>query len=158
MPENVPTFTVYELENQPILDVTSFSNDDAVDLGLIGIEVITEWDVSLAVDVVLEGDLVFRAKLKQTGRDNDPWLAGKAAVAVHFEEPSMLVRMRHIEAGTEFTDLNLDHDVMRAHGGSIPLRVSGRVVGTLTMSGEPDGIDHAAAAETIRRFLELHEE
>jgi uncharacterized protein (UPF0303 family) len=42
---------------------------------------------------------------------------------------------------------------MKAHGGSIPLRVGGKIVGTLTMSGEPDAVDHEAAAEAIERYL-----
>jgi uncharacterized protein (UPF0303 family) len=35
----------------------------------------------------------------------------------------------------------------------MPIRVGGEVVGTITMSGEPDVVDHAAVAETVRRFL-----
>jgi uncharacterized protein (UPF0303 family) len=46
-----------------------------------------------------------------------------------------------------------NREVLRAHGGAIPLFVSGGLVGTITMSGEPDVVDHAAAAETVRRFL-----
>ena len=72
---------------------------------------------------------------------------------MHFGEPSLLVRLRHVDAGSRFTDLDLDHDAMKAHGGSIPLRVGRAIVGTLTMSGEPDGIDHEAAAEAIARYL-----
>ena len=35
----------------------------------------------------------------------------------------------------------------------MPLRVCGQVVGTLTTSGEPDVVDHAVAAEAVRRYL-----
>lgn len=72
---------------------------------------------------------------------------------MHFGELSLLAKLRHIEAGSRFTDLDVDHDAMKAHGGSIPLRVSGQIVGTLTMSGEPDWIDHEAAAPAIARYL-----
>ncbi|MEQ1736528.1 MAG: heme-binding protein [Rhodoglobus sp.] len=129
------------------------TNDDAVALGLTAVEVIREWQLNLAVDIVLGADLVFRAKLGSSGPDNDPWLAGKAATAIHFGEPSLLVRLRHEEAGTEFTDLDLDHGLLKGHGGSIPLRVDGVIVGTLTTSGEPDVIDHQVAAEAISRYL-----
>jgi uncharacterized protein (UPF0303 family) len=44
-------------------------------------------------------------------------------------------------------------DTHKAHGGSIPILVAGAVVGTVTMSGEPDVLDHAAVSETVRRFL-----
>jgi uncharacterized protein (UPF0303 family) len=153
MSREVPAYSVAELEKHAALQLPSLTNDEAVDLGLVAVEVIRERDANLAVDIVLRGDLVFRAKLKRTGPDNDPWLAGKAAVALQFGEPSLLVKMRHVEAGTQFTDLDLDHGLLKAHGGSIPLRVEGEIVGTLTMSGEPDAIDHETAFEALTRYL-----
>ena len=155
MARALPIFTAADLEYLNDISFESFTNDDAVDLGLTAVEVITEWDLSLAVDIVLDGDLVFRAKLKTTGPGNDPWLRMKAATALRFGEPSLLVRRRHEEAGTPFEERDdIDHEAFKAHGGSIPLRVGGVVIGTITVSGEPDAIDHEVAAEAIRRFLE----
>jgi uncharacterized protein (UPF0303 family) len=99
---------------------------------------------------------MFRAKLKNTGPDNDFWLDAKAAVATRFAEPSLLVKLRHLEAGTPFEDrADVDHSRLRAHGGSVPLRNGDEVVGTITVSGEPDVIDHEVAAEALRRYLRL---
>jgi uncharacterized protein (UPF0303 family) len=149
---DLPVFTVEDLEAVPPLDRASFDNEDAVDLGLIAVGVIRHHGANLAVRIVLRGDPVFVAKLGTTGPGNDPWLAGKAAVAERFGEPSLLVRRRHEEAGTPFADrTDVDHDVFRAHGGSVPIFVAGEVVGTITMSGEPDVVDHALVAEAIRR-------
>lgn len=151
---DLPVFTVADLEAQPQLDVAAFANDDAVDLGVTAIEVIRQRRLNLAVRIVLRGDVVFLAKLRETGPDNDPWLAGKAAVVERFGEPSLLVRRRHEEAGTPFDERDdVDHDALRAHGGSLPIRVGGELVGTITVSGEPDVIDHEVAAEAVRRFL-----
>jgi len=152
MPE-LPVFTVADLEAQPPLDVDAFVNDDAVDLGVTAIEVIRQRHLNLAVRVVLRGDIVFQAKLRETGPENDEWLAGKAAVVERFGEPSLLVRRRHEEAGTPFGERDdVDHDALRAHGGSLPIRVAGELVGTITVSGEPDVIDHEVATEAVRRF------
>jgi uncharacterized protein (UPF0303 family) len=64
------------------------------------------------------------------------------------------VRRRHEEAGTPFEERDdVDHDTLRAYGGSIPLRVAGDVVGSITTSGEPDVVDHDVASEAVRRFL-----
>ena len=154
MSRPIPHFSLSDLEQVSNLQFPSMSNDDAVDLGLIAVQVIREWDLSLAVDIVLSGDLVFRAKLKSTGPGNDPWLRGKAATAERFGEPSLLVKTRHLDAGTPFEDRDdIDHETLKAHGGSIPLKVAGAVVGTITVSGEPDAIDHEVAAEAIRRYL-----
>ncbi len=151
---DLPVYTALDLQREPVFDVDEFTNDDAVDLGLAALEVIDEWELNLAVRIVLRGDTVFQAKLGTTGPENDEWLAGKAAVAERFGEPSLLVRRRYEEAGTPFASLpDEDHDRFRAHGGSVPLWVRGEVVGTITVSGEPDVLDHATAMETVRRYL-----
>jgi uncharacterized protein (UPF0303 family) len=149
----LPVFTVADLEAVPRFEPASFDNDDAVALGLLAVEVIRHHRANLAVRIALRGDAVFVAKLGTTGPGNDAWLAGKAAVAERFGEPSLLVRRRHEEAGTPFSDRDdVDHDALRAHGGAVPIFVGGDVVGSITMSGEPDVVDHALVAETIRRF------
>ncbi|MGX5680531.1 heme-degrading domain-containing protein [Schumannella luteola] len=151
---DLPDFTIEELEELSRVDLGLFGNEEAVDLGLSAVEIITERELNLSVDVVVRGDLAFRARLGATGPDNDPWLQGKAAVARHFEEPSLLVRRRLEASGHSVEDFGLDPDVYRAHGGSIPLRAGGEVVGTITVSGEPDVVDHEVAAEALRRFLD----
>jgi uncharacterized protein (UPF0303 family) len=150
---DLPVFTIADLEAVPPFDLASFDNEDAVNLGLIAVGVIRHHGANLAVRIVLGGDAVFVAKLGTTGPGNDPWLAGKAAVAERFGEPSLLVRRRHDEAGTPFADrTDVDHDALRAHGGSVPIFVNGQVAGSITMSGEPDVVDHALVAEAIRRY------
>ena len=151
MSRDLPEYTIDELD-EISFDFDAFTNDDAVSLGLAAIEVITEWELNLAVDIVLDGDLVFRAKLGTTGPDNDPWLAGKAAVARKHGEPSLLVRRRFEAAGTPYPEETTDGVVLRAHGGAVPILVQGAVAGTITMSGEPDVLDHAASVEALRRF------
>jgi uncharacterized protein (UPF0303 family) len=152
---DLPVYTAADVAAQPTIDVRSFDNDDAVRLGLLAVEVIRERALNLAVRVVLRGDVAFQAKLKTTGPGNDPWLAGKAAVVERFGEPSLLVKLRHVEAGTPFEGRDdVDHELLKAHGGSMPIRVNGEIVGTITTSGEPDVVDHATTAEAVRRFLE----
>ncbi len=154
MSRTVPTYTVAELEYLNDIDLGTFGNDDAVRLGQLAVGVITERDLNLAVDIVLGDDLVFRAKLKATGPGNDPWLRAKAAAALLLGEASMLVKMRHLEAGTPFEERDdVDHDAVKAYGGSIPLKAAGEIVGTITMSGEADAVDHEAAAEALARYL-----
>lgn len=150
----LPVYTVEDLEREDRLDLPSFENDDAVDLGLTAVEVIDERGLNLAVRIVLRDDIVFQAKLGATGPGNDPWLAGKHAVVMRFGEQSLLVRRRHEAAGTPFEELaDVDHEAFKARGGSIPIRVNGEVVGSITTSGEPDVVDHATSVETIRRYL-----
>ena len=150
----LPTFTVADLEAEPRLDLPTFTQDDAVDLGLLAVAVARERGANLAVRVEVGGETVFLAMTGSTGAGNVPWLEGKARVVHRFGEPSLLVRRRHEAATTPFEQrTDVDHDLLRAHGGSVPLRVDGEVVGTLTTSGEPDVVDHAVAAQAVRRYL-----
>lgn len=154
MTDALPEYTVDDLEREPVLDVGEFTNDDGVDLGLAAVEVIDERGLNLAVRVVLRDDIVFQAKLGSTGPSNDPWLAGKHAVVMRFGEASLLVKRRHEAAGTPFEELpDIDHNAFKAHGGSIPIKVNGKTVGSITTSGEPDVVDHATSAEAVRRYL-----
>lgn len=151
---DLPVFTVADLEAQPALDVATFTNDDAVDLGLIAVALIRERGLSLAVKIVVRHDIVFQAKLGDTGPGNEEWLEGKARVVARFGQPSLLVRRRHEEAGTPFEHRDdVDHATHKAHGGSMPIRVAGELVGTITTSGEPDVVDHDVTSEAVRRFL-----
>ena len=151
---DLPVFTLEDLERMPRAEVPEWNNDAAVALGLLAVAVMRERGLNLAVRIIVSGDVVFVAKLGTTGPGNDPWLRGKALVAEHFGEPSLLVRRRHEATGTPFESRDdVDHGSMRAHGGSIPIFVAGVVAGSITMSGEPDVVDHDAAAETLRRYL-----
>lgn len=150
---DLPVYTAADIDPAG-LEVPTFDNDDAVALGVVAVDAIRELGRTLAVRIVLRGDVVFQAKLATTGPGNDPWLRGKAAVAERFGEPSLRVRRTHEEAGTPFEERDdVDHDVLKAHGGSLPIRVAGELVGTITMSGEPDVVDHQVVTEAARRYL-----
>jgi uncharacterized protein (UPF0303 family) len=156
MSHAVPEYTLEQLESTDRVDLPRFTNEDAFELGTLATEVIAEWGVSLAVDILIDGYLAYRARLGTTGVGNDPWLLGKAAVVEHYGVSSLLVRLRQEATGVPFTDLPHDHEVMRAHGGSIPIYVDDALTATITMSGEPDVIDHEAATEALRRYIERH--
>jgi|SRR5450755_1111688 uncharacterized protein (UPF0303 family) len=155
MTHAIPEYTLEQLESAGRIELDHFTSEDAFELGTLAAGVTREWGVSLSVDIVIGDYLVYRARLGTTGPGNDPWLTGKAAVVNHFGDSSLLVRRRQEATGIPFTDLPLDHDVMKAHGGSIPIYVDGTLVATITMSGEPDVVDHEAASEALRRYVDL---
>jgi len=151
---NMEAAVLFEsVASTPPVVFASFSNEDAVALGIAAVDVIRERGLNLAVDVVRGGDLLFRAKLGTTNVENDPWLAGKAATVREYGVPSLLVRLRHDVEGQPFEEREVDGIVLRAAGGSIPLFVDDEIVGTLTMSGEPDTVDHETALAAIAKFV-----
>ncbi len=138
------------LENA--LEFDSFDLNDAWRLGSAAAELIIEAKYSLAVQIVLGGRIVFKAALNGVSQDTEPWLTGKAAAALLFESSTYRVRLRK-DADPSVVE-GIDEDLYRTHGGSVPIRVRGRgIVGTITVSGEPDTVDHAIAIGAISRVL-----
>lgn len=145
---------IEEIEAQEALEWPPMDNDSAVRLGEVAVQTIREHTLNLAVEIVLRDDVVFRAKLGTTGLGNDPWLARKAAVARYFGTSSLLARLRAQADGKDLADYpGTDPETMAMHGGSYPIRAGGEVVGTITMSGEPDVVDHQTVVEAVERFL-----
>jgi uncharacterized protein (UPF0303 family) len=138
------------LENELVFD--SFDLNDAWRLGSAAVDIILENNYSLAVQIVLAGRVVFKAALNGVSQDTEAWLTGKAAAALLFESSTYRVRLRK-DADSSVVD-DVDEDLYRTHGGSVPIRVRGRgIVGTITVSGEPDTIDHAVAIDALSRVL-----
>lgn len=129
-----------------------FDQATAWAVGSAAVDVITERGLSMAVQIVLRGHVVFKAALGGVARDTDEWLAGKALTARHFDSASLLIRFRK-DADPAFLD-GLDQETYKTHGGSVPIRVAGEgTVGTITCSGEPDLVDHAVAIEALQRVI-----
>jgi uncharacterized protein (UPF0303 family) len=149
---DLPVFTTADLESAPAFDVASFTNEDGVDLGLIAVDLIRERGLSLTVRVGLRGDQVFLARLGTTGPGNDVWMAGKVLVVEEHGVPSLLVRRRMEDAGEWDQDAVMNGE-KKPVGGSIPIRVAGELVGTITLSGQADVVDHEVGAEAVRRYL-----
>ena len=130
----------------------SFDLNDAWRLGSAAAEVILENGYSLSVQIVLGGRVVFKAAFNGVSQDTEPWLTGKAAAALLFQSSTMRVRLRKDTDPSVIA--GLDEDLYRTHGGSVPIRVRERgIVGTITVSGEPDTVDHAVAIDALQRSL-----
>lgn len=132
----------------------SFDLNDAWRLGAAAVDIVLEGGYSLAVQVVLAGRTVFKATLNGVSQDTEAWLVGKAAVALHFGSSSRLVRLRKQLDPTIMA--GLDKDMYRAHGGSVPIRVVDQgIVGTITVSGELDTVDHEVAIAALEATIPL---
>ncbi len=138
------------VEAEQVLAFDAFGNDEAVDLGTLAVATIRERGDTLAVRIVLHGDIVFQAKPNGTGPGNDEWLAGKALLVEATGEPSILARLRAEARGVDQRP-SATGAIAKGVGGSFPILVDGLVVGTMTTSGMADIADHAAGVEIIRR-------
>jgi uncharacterized protein (UPF0303 family) len=139
-----------ELERKLVF--SSFDQGDAWRLGSAAVAIIQERGHVLAVEIVLGDHTVFRAAVNGVSNSTDSWLLRKARVAREFDSSSIRVRYRNDIDPAVAADL--DETLYAAHGGSVPIRVAGLgTVGTITVSGEPDTVDHEVAIAALEQTL-----
>lgn len=132
-----------------------FTHDDAWELGCLLVELATERDLAVTVDVRKGPQQVFHAARPGTTADNDSWVERKVASVRRFDASSYLLGLRARAKGVPFNDQHgLAFQEYVAHGGCFPVRVAGvGQVGTVTVSGLPQADDHALVVEAVRTFL-----
>ncbi len=133
-----------------------FDHDDAWALGCLLVEMARERELSIVVDIRRHGHQLFHAALAGTTPDNDTWVERKIRVVDRFGAPSFLVGLRARAAGTTFAEQSgLSEQEYAAHGGCFPLTVLGvGPVGTVTVSGLPQELDHALVVEALEQVFE----
>ncbi|WP_125775538.1 heme-degrading domain-containing protein [Antribacter gilvus] len=130
----------------------SFTHEDAWRLGCLLMELATERDLAVTVDLRKGTQQVFHAARPGTTPDNDSWIERKVRVVYRFGASSYLVGLRARAKGSDFNaDHGLPFQEYSAHGGAFPVRVEGvGIVGVVTVSGLAQQDDHALVVEALR--------
>jgi uncharacterized protein (UPF0303 family) len=137
------------------LQFTSFTNDDAWELGSALVAAAREEHAPVAIDLRRNGHQLFKAALPGATPDNDTWIDRKARVVQRFGHSSLYVGQRSREAGTTFeAEFGLDPQQYAAHGGAVPVTVrSVGQVGVVVVSGLPQVADHLMVVAAMRAHL-----
>ena len=137
------------------LQFASFSKDDALDLGLLLVELGRQRSLPIAVDITKGEQVLFHAALDGATPDNERWINAKKRTAMRYEVPSLLVGLRARAAGGRIEDNAWwDQSEFAAHGGAFPVRVRDvGIVGVVTVSGLPQADDHALVTEAVAAHL-----
>lgn len=145
------------LKEEELLKFSNFSNEDALKLGLLAIDISkNELEKSVVVHIELDAHTLFSHYMTGTTEENTYWVNVKKNTVKKFNHSSLYMGNMYKEKGTNFQQATgLDEDEFRGEGGSFPIIVMdiGRV-GTMTVSGMTGEEDHALVVESIRRFLE----
>ncbi len=143
------------LAEEDELQFTSFTNDDAWELGSALVATARERGLPVAVSVVRNGHRLFLAALTGATPDNEQWILRKERVVARFGHSSLAVRQASVERGTTFEEeFGLDPQLYAAHGGCVPVVVrSVGPVGTVTVSGLPQVEDHRTVVAALRARL-----
>jgi uncharacterized protein (UPF0303 family) len=142
-------------EQERLLRFSRFSPDDAWALGNRIREKALARGASVAVDISLRDRTLFHCALPGTTTDNVEWIRRKRNTVLRLWSASYLVGRRLALSGRDQVEArNLSYADFSAHGGSVPLFVADLgCVGTATVSGVPERIDHAIVVDALADFL-----
>lgn len=144
------------LQQEEELQFDSFTNEDALQLGLLIVKIAKE-EVGKGIAVHIENDRypLFTHYMEGTSQDNIYWVNAKKNVVNHFGNSSLYVGEMFRDQGTTFKDgSGLPLSDYQGEGGSFPILVRGKgKAGTVTVSGLTGEEDHATAVAGIRKLL-----
>jgi uncharacterized protein (UPF0303 family) len=137
------------------LQFPRFSMDDALNLGLLLVELGKEDQLPIAIDITKGEQVLFHIALPGATPDNEHWIRAKQRTAARYEVPSLLVGLRGRLRGGRIEDQAwFDQSRYAAHGGSFPVYVTGvGAVATVTVSGLPQVQDHNMVVQALREVL-----
>jgi uncharacterized protein (UPF0303 family) len=132
-----------------------FTNDDALELGLLLAEKARARNLAIAIDVERGGQRLFHFAAAGTSPDNAAWIERKKNLVRRMFRSSYGIGLKLATSGKTLADsmgvLAADY---AAHGGCFPVVVRGvGFVGTVTVSGLPQKEDHDLVVEAIRELL-----
>ena len=145
-----------ELEQQEKeLQFDSFSNEDAVAIGMSIYERAKKENLPLTVDITRNGQQLFHLAMPGTSPDNDQWIIRKCRLANRMQMSSFHIGTMLKDMGTtleeQFYLSSMDY---AAHGGCFPIYIKNTgMIGTITVSGLPQEKDHQVVVESIRAYL-----
>jgi uncharacterized protein (UPF0303 family) len=142
-------------EQERRLVFSAFDNDDAWQLGNILVDLARARSAGVTIDIRRNGQQLFHAALPGTSADNDAWIERKVRTVDRYGHASYLVGLRCVARGTTFEESSrLDPDTYAAHGGAFPIVLAGTgPVGTVTVSGLPQGDDHDLVVAALESYL-----
>ncbi|AZB41972.1 heme-degrading domain-containing protein [Bacillus sp. FJAT-42376] len=153
---NLEQFEKLEMDCQ----FDSFTNEDALKLGMTVVDYAKENGKSVAVHIERNRVPLFTHLMDGTSEENVFWLYRKKRVVDHYNRSSHYIAKRFEQNGTTHDESSLlSSSEYQAVGGSLPIRVRGAgVIGSLTVAGLTPQMDHDYAAEGVKRFLGKDEE
>ena len=145
-----------ELEQQEKeLQFDTFSNEDAVAIGMSIYERAKKENLPLTVDITRNGQQLFHLAMPGTSADNDQWIIRKCRLANRFQMSSFRVgTMLRCEGVTLEERFFISAMEYAPFGGCFPILIKDTgMIGTITVSGLAQEDDHAIVVETIKEYL-----
>ena len=143
------------------LQFEAFTPETAWQLGTALKKVVEASGKAVAIDIALTGQPLFFFAMPGTTPDNVDWIRRKKNVVHRFQRSSYaLNREEKKSGGTLLQKAGLDPHDYAAAGGCFPIRLRGTgFIGTITISGLPQRIDHSIIVDVLAQWFNqpLHE-
>lgn len=132
-----------------------FTNNAALEIGLILVESGRKLDRGITIDINRNGQQLFHYSFDGTSPDNDEWVARKNRVVNRFHHSSLyigtLLKNEQKSIEQRFHISSFDYC---PYGGAFPIIIEGvGVVGTITVSGLTEEEDHGTVVAAIKQYL-----
>ena len=142
------------LEEEEVLKLPSLTNNDALEIGDIAINLGKQRKLPVAIEVRIGEWVVFHASLEGSKPENDWWIGKKSRAVMMKKHSTMYERVLAEELGIDWYKENKVGDETHAiHGGALPLITPSGFAGILIISGLPQVEDHLFAVEVLTEFL-----
>ncbi len=145
------------LEQEKDLQFTSFTSEDALNIGNLLIKKAKNINAIITIDITRHGHQLFHYSFDGTTPDNDEWVKRKIRVVNRFGHSSFFIGQKLKSENTTIEKAKLLKESEYApHGGSFPIIIKNvGPVGTITSSGLAQEEDHKFVIEAIREYLSL---
>jgi uncharacterized protein (UPF0303 family) len=149
-----PTDDELRLQEESMV-FSTFTNDDAIALGLRLVAAGRAENLAITVDVRRGDQQVFHAALAGTSADNDAWVERKVRLVKRVGMSSYRMGCQLRASGRSLSEaLLLNEQEYAAHGGAFPIVVKNvGLVGVATVSGLPQREDHALVVRVLTEWL-----
>lgn len=133
----------------------SFSNEDALEIGMSIIESAKRIKKSIAINIIKNGQTVFHYAMDGTSPDQDIWIKRKSNVVLRHHHSSYYMRIyNELKNRSYYEFYSVSPFEFAIHGGAFPIAIEGSgVIGVITVSGLDQEKDHNLIVEAISKFL-----
>lgn len=133
----------------------SFSNKDALEIGLLIIEAAKGFDKPVAINILKNGQSIFHYAMDKTSPDQDLWIKRKSNIVLRHHCSSYYMRLYNEMKNRSYNEFySASPYEFAAHGGAFPIKIEGSgVIGVITVSGLAQEEDHHLIVEVLAKFL-----